>query len=153
MSKKNLKNITMAFAVAANLAPTDPIADVKNIVTKKVNKLTESKATNATKAAKPSVGRDPNSLLSNNFRKFSVVGTTMLKGTQKIWFANETAVKVKNMIKQGHTDVNYVSLPQPMTKTDALAYLKANPTLVSADLVDEKSTRLTTVLKSQAHKG
>jgi hypothetical protein len=91
--------------------------------------------------------------LSNNFRKFSVVGTTMLKGTQKIWFANETAVKVKNMIKQGHTDVNYVSLPQPMTKTDALAYLKANPTLVSADLVDEKSTRLTTVLKSQAHKG
>ena len=34
-----------------------------------------------------------------------------------------------------------------------LDYLKANPTLLPQELVDEKSNRLTTALKGQAHKG
>lgn len=151
MSKRNLKNLTMAFAVAATPAPaTDPVTDVKNIVTKRVAKLTEPKAPKEPKAKKQ---RDPNSLLSNNFRTYKVVGTTNFKGTQKLWFANETAVRVKSMMNFGHADVNYIELPKAMTKSEVLDYLKANPTLLPQDLVDEKSTRLTSALKSQAHKG
>ena len=150
MSKMNLRKMTMAFAAPAAQPAPDAVAEVKNIVTKQVNKMVKPVAPKATKAK---AQRDPNSLLTNNFRKFSVVGTTNFKGSQKIWFANETAVKVKNMIKQGHADVNYITLPQPMTKSEVLDYLKANPTLLPQELVDEKSNRLTTALKGQAHKG
>jgi len=91
--------------------------------------------------------RDLNTLLSNNFRTFQVVGTTQFKGSQKIWFANETATKIKNMEKQGHTDSNFIHLPKPMTKEQALAYLAENPTLLPQFLVSEKQERLTAALK------
>ena len=91
--------------------------------------------------------RDLNTLLSNNFRTFRVVGTTQFKGSQKIWFANETATKIKNMEKQGHTDSNFIHLPKSMTKEQALAYLAENPTLLPQYLVSEKQERLTAALK------
>ena len=91
--------------------------------------------------------RDLNTLLSNNFRTFQVVGTTQFKGSQKIWFANETATKIKNMEKQGHTDSNFIHLPKSMTKEQALAYLAENPTLLPQYLVSEKQERLTAALK------
>ena len=91
--------------------------------------------------------RDLNTLLSNNFRTFQVVGTTQFKGSQKIWFANETATKIENMEKQGHTDSNFIHLPKSMTKEQALAYLAENPTLLPQYLVSEKQERLTAALK------
>ena len=197
MSKKNLKNLTMAFAVATATEP--PQTTTVSATAPKVNKApkplvtlnaTSAKSTqsvpptvaavgkvikplvtrNATsprltttpKAVKPvtspaSTDRDVNSLLSNNFRLFAVVGTTTFKGSTKIWFANETATKVKNMVKQGHEAIEFITLPNPMTKTDALKYLTANPSQLSVDqslateLVIQKTQKLTSAFKRQAH--
>lgn len=202
MSTKNLKNLTMAFAVAT---ATEPLQTTTASATApKVNKApkplvmhnaTSAKPTQsvpptvaaAGKVTKPlvtrnatsprltttpkapatvksvttpaSTGRDANSLLSNNFRLFAVVGTTTFKGSTKIWFANEIATKVKNMEKQGHVDIEFISLPNSMTKADALKYLAANPGQLSVDkslateLVIQKTQKLTSAFKRQAHAG
>ena len=177
MSKMNLKKLTMSFATAAAVpAPAQPetATDAAALVSQKIAQMKEAKAPKAaktTKSAKAPVQvkpevvktpvakkapapaakkeRDPNTLLSNNFRTFQVVGTTQFKGSQKIWFANETATKVKNMEKQGHTDINFINLPQPMTKEQVLAYLAENPTLLPQELVAEKQERLTAALRAK----
>ena len=177
MSKMNLKKLTMSFATAAAVpAPAQPetTPDAAALVSQKIAQMKEAKAPKAaktTKSAKAPVqvkpevvktpvakkapapaakkDRDPNTLLSNNFRTFQVVGTTQFKGSQKIWFANETATKVKNMEKQGHTDINFINLPQPMTKEQVLAYLAENPTLLPQELVAEKQERLTAALRAK----
>lgn len=177
MSKMNLKKLTMSFATAAAVpAPAQPeaVPDAAALVSQKIAQMKEAKAPKAAKTAKsakapvqvkPEVvktpvakkapapaakkDRDPNTLLSNNFRTFQVVGTTQFKGSQKIWFANETATKVKNMEKQGHTDINFINLPQPMTKEQVLAYLAQNPTLLPQELVAEKQDRLTAALRAK----
>lgn len=156
---KNLKNLTMAFAVAS--APAESAAVTgkvgKPVATRNTDSPRIAKTVKAPKAVKAKTDRDPNSLLTNNFRLFAVVGTTTFKGSSKIWFANETATKVKNMVKQGHTNIEFVSLPQPMTKSAALEYLAANPTLLpvdqslAAELVIQKTEKLTAALKRQAH--
>ena len=197
MSKKNLKNLTMAFAVATateppqtttvsatapkvNKAPTPlvtlnatsakstqsvppTVAAVGKVIKPLVTRnATSPRLTTTPKAVKPvtspaSTDRDVNSLLSNNFRLFAVVGTTTFKGSTKIWFANETATKVKNMVKQGHEAIEFITLPNPMTKTDALKYLTANPSQLSVDqslateLVIQKTQKLTSAFKRQAH--
>lgn len=203
MSKKNLKNLTMAFAVATSAEPTQSAPETPAVTIGKVTKASkplvtrnaisaeptqsapETPATPAVtlgkvikplvtrnassprltptpKAVKPvtspaSTDRDVNSLLSNNFRLFAVVGTTTFKGSTKIWFANETATKVKNMVKQGHEAIEFITLPNPMTKTDALKYLTANPSQLSVDqslateLVIQKTQKLTSAFKRQAH--
>lgn len=178
MSKMNLKKLTMSFATATAVpAPAQPetAPDAAALVSQKIAQMKEAKApkaTKPTKAAKAPVqvkpevvktpvakkaptpaakkDRDPNTLLSNNFRTFQVVGTTQFKGSQKIWFANETATKVKNMEKQGHTDINFINLPEPMTKEQVLVYLAQNPTLLPQDLVTEKQERLTTALRAKS---
>lgn len=174
MSKMNLKKLTMSFATAAAVpAPAQPetTPDAAALVSQKIAQMKEAKAPKAAKTAKAPVqvkpevvktpvakkapapaakkDRDPNTLLSNNFRTFQVVGTTQFKGSQKIWFANETATKVKNMEKQGHTDINFINLPQPMTKEQVLAYLAENPTLLPQELVAEKQERLTAALRAK----
>lgn len=177
MSKMNLKKLTMSFATAAVLpAPTVVEAEEVNVpevnraaVSKRIAEMKTAKApvqtdpdqvktprTIKAKSAEPVKAktkpeRDPNSLLSNNHRTFQVVGTTMFKGVQKIWFANETATKVKNMEKQGHTEINYVSLPKAMTKAEALEHLVQNPELFPQDLVAEKRERFMAAVRAQAH--
>lgn len=177
MSKMNLKKLTMSFATAAAVpAPAQPetTPDAAALVSQKIAQMKEAKVPKAAKTAKSAKApvqvkpevvktpvakkapapaakkeRDPNTLLSNNFRTFQVVGTTQFKGSQKIWFANETATKVKNMEKQGHTDINFINLPQPMTKEQVLAYLAENPTLLPQELVAEKQERLTAALRAK----
>lgn len=186
MSKMNLKKMTMAFAVAAGTpevttAPTAPAAKpakaakpiaapntespriekkAKTVKIEKI-KIEKTKAPKApkaekTKAPKAVKERDPNSLLSNNFRLYTAVGTTTFKGVTKIWFANETATRVKNMMKGGHVNVEYATLPKPMTKAEALEYLADNPGLLpveetlAAELVTQKSEKLTNALRRQA---
>lgn len=170
MSKMNLKKLTMSFATAvvAPVAVTEPAPEDTGKANKavKVNKaIAEIKAAKAPVKVKPEVvktpvaqktptpaakrDRDPNSLLSNNFRTFQVVGTTQFKGSQKIWFANETATKVKNMEKQGHTDINFINLPKAMTKEQVLTYLAENPVLLPQELVTEKQERLTAALRTK----
>lgn len=167
MSKMNLKKLTMSFATAAvvPVAVTEPAPEAAAKAVKVNKAIAEIKAAKAPVKVKPEVvktpvaqktptpstkqDRDPNTLLSNNFRTYQVVGTTRFKGSLKLWFANETATRVKNMEKCGHSDMNFINLPQPMTKEQVLEYLAQNPELLPQELVTEKQERLTAALRAK----
>ena len=53
---------------------------------------------------------------------FSVVGVSTLAGKTKIRFANDMA-RVKILIKNGHQDVDFVSLAREMTKAEIAQHL------------------------------
>jgi len=53
---------------------------------------------------------------------FTHVGVSTLKDEIKARFCND-ALRVKVLEKNGHTDVDLLTLPNPMTKQEAVAYL------------------------------
>lgn len=55
--------------------------------------------------------------------KFESVGTTQHRGVTKVRFASDFVGRVKLLTKQGHTEINLVQLPEPLTKADAVATL------------------------------
>lgn len=55
-------------------------------------------------------------------KKFSVAGVSTLNGKTKIRFANDT-MRIKILAKNGHTDVELVSLPHEMTKAEIAQHL------------------------------
>jgi hypothetical protein len=56
-------------------------------------------------------------------KKFAVAGVSTLAGKTKIRFANDT-MRIKILAKNGHTDVDLVSLPNEMTKSEIAVHLK-----------------------------
>lgn len=75
---------------------------------------------------------------------FKVVGVSTLNGVTKVRFANDFVSRVKMLIKSGHTDIELIELPQPLSKADAVTYLKTTdlvntPRFAEAiSLADEK---------------
>jgi hypothetical protein len=59
-------------------------------------------------------------------KTFTVVGVSTLNGKTKVRFANDFASRIKNLVKNGHTNVELFELPSAMTKDAALAHVKAN---------------------------
>jgi len=57
-------------------------------------------------------------------KMFTVVGTSSQNGSVKVRFANDLVSRIKNLNKHGHTDINLVELPKPMTKMESLQYLQ-----------------------------
>jgi len=57
---------------------------------------------------------------------FTVIGVSTLAGKTKVRFANDLATRIKNLVKNGHTNVELFELPEAMTKEAGLAYVKAN---------------------------
>jgi hypothetical protein len=55
-------------------------------------------------------------------KTFSHAGVSKLNGEFKVRFAND-ALRTKVLIKGGHTDIDLMELPNPMSKEDAIAYL------------------------------
>jgi hypothetical protein len=55
-------------------------------------------------------------------KKFSVTGVSTLAGKTKIRFANDT-MRIKILAKNGHTDVELVTLPNEMTKAEIAQHL------------------------------
>ena len=55
-------------------------------------------------------------------KTFSHAGVSKLNGSFKVRFAND-AMRTKVLIKSGHTDIDLMELPNPMSKEDAIAYL------------------------------
>ena len=55
-------------------------------------------------------------------KTFTHAGVSKLNGSFKVRFAND-ALRTKVLIKSGHTDIDLMELPSPMTKEDAVAYL------------------------------
>ena len=53
---------------------------------------------------------------------FTHAGTSRLNGSVKVRFAND-ALRVKVLEKNGHTEVDLMPLPNPMTKEEAVAFL------------------------------
>ena len=72
-------------------------------------------------------------------RLFKYAGSSSFNGAYKARFANDPDARPKVMVKAGHTDFVLVELPEPMTKLDAIAWLKANaPAGVNIDALDAK---------------
>lgn len=55
-------------------------------------------------------------------KKFSVAGVSTLNGKTKIRFANDT-MRIKILAKNGHKDVELVTLPHEMTKAEIAQHL------------------------------
>jgi hypothetical protein len=55
---------------------------------------------------------------------FKVAGTSNHNGEIKVRFANDLVSRIKALHRAGHTDVNLIELPQPMTKLEAVQYLQ-----------------------------
>jgi len=55
-------------------------------------------------------------------KTFSHAGVSKLDGEFKVRFAND-ALRTKVLVKNGHTDIDILELPNPMTKEDVVAYL------------------------------
>jgi hypothetical protein len=55
---------------------------------------------------------------------FTVAGTSNRQSEVKVRFANDLVSRIKALHRAGHTDVNLVELPKPMTKLEALQYLQ-----------------------------
>jgi hypothetical protein len=59
-------------------------------------------------------------------KTFKVIGVSTLNGKTKVRFANDLATRIKNLVKNGHTNVELFELPEAMTKEAGIAYAKAN---------------------------
>lgn len=53
---------------------------------------------------------------------FSVVGVSTYHGLTKARWANDLVARIKIFNKEGHTNVDLIELPQPMTKLAAAQY-------------------------------
>jgi hypothetical protein len=56
---------------------------------------------------------------------FKVAGTSNHNGEIKVRFANDLVSRIKALHRAGHTDVNLVELPYPMTKLAAAQHLQS----------------------------
>ena len=54
---------------------------------------------------------------------FTVCGVSTLDGETKVRFANDE-LRVKVLMKHGHTDPILIALPEAMTKLDAVKFIK-----------------------------
>jgi len=55
---------------------------------------------------------------------YTVAGTAEQHGMTKVRFANDFVSRIKILDKNGCTNIQLLELPEPMTKLDALKYLK-----------------------------
>lgn len=55
--------------------------------------------------------------------KFTVAGVSVRKGEVKVRFCSDLVLRVKNLQKQGDTDIQLVELPEPLDKWHACEYL------------------------------
>ena len=55
-------------------------------------------------------------------KTFTLAGVSTLKGETKIRFAND-ATRVKVLIKNGHTDIDFIDLPSAMNKAEIAEFL------------------------------
>jgi hypothetical protein len=95
---------------------------------------------------------------------FTVAGTSNREGVVKFRFANGTAkARATLLVRVGHTDVQLQDLPKPMTKEDAIAFVKTQgfvaietPAAVKpakvAKAPKQKTVKLTTIVKKVSKK-
>lgn len=55
---------------------------------------------------------------------FTIAGVSTSNGQTKVRFANDMVTRIKTLVKGGHTNVELLELPEPMTKPQAVTFLK-----------------------------
>lgn len=66
---------------------------------------------------------------------FTVIGKSTIDNKTKYRFTHDLVFRLKQLVKAGHTDVELVQLPYPMSKEQAIAYYtKPNTDAVWADI-------------------
>lgn len=70
--------------------------------------------------------------MANSNQLFTVAGITVNKGEAKARFANDMIRRIKQFTKGGHERVDFIELPNEMTKIEALKYLAAHADFQSA---------------------
>ena len=98
-------------------------------------------------AAEQKIYLPENKGLTNNFRRFSFVGYSRYKGDDSIWFSDSPESHSRRLEKNGHFDVDWIALPEPMNKLDAVRWLQNNPDPLFYDaLLKEKEEKLVAAL-------
>ena len=54
---------------------------------------------------------------------FTVAGISRNDGVIKVRFCSDKVLRIKNLQKQGDTDIDLIELPNPMTKPEACQFL------------------------------
>jgi hypothetical protein len=96
---------------------------------------------------------------------FSVAGTSALEGVVKFRVANgSAAARTKVLVRSGHTDIKLVDLVQPMSKEDAIAFVKSQGSAFAAETATatkpakaakapkQKTVKLATIVKKVSKK-
>jgi hypothetical protein len=73
-------------------------------------------------------------------KTFTVAGTSVLNGVVAYRFANDLN-RVKVLIKNGHTDCDLRSLPEAMTKADAVLFLNSQGITAEANRVTATASK------------
>ena len=73
---------------------------------------------------------------------FTVVGSSILNGTFSYRVANNIN-RSKVLIRNGHKQVDLITLPEPMTKSDAIAYYRHSQQTPVADTGRDERGRFT----------
>ena len=64
---------------------------------------------------------------------FSVVGITVHNGNAKVRFTDDMVRRIKQFTKGGATRCDFIELPEPMTKVDALNFMLTHPQFANED--------------------
>ena len=89
---------------------------------------------------------------------FSVAGTSALEGVVKFRVANgSAAARTTVLVRSGHTDIKLVDLAKPMSKEDAIAFVKSQGSAFSAETATkpakvakapkQKTVKMATIVK------
>ena len=96
---------------------------------------------------------------------FTVAGTSALEGVVKFRVANgSAAARTKVLTRSGHTDIKLVDLATPMSKDDAIAFVKSQGSAFSAETATatkpakvakapkQKTVKMATIVKQVSKK-
>ena len=91
-------------------------------------------------------------------KMFTVAGVSTLNGETKVRFANDE-LRVKVLMKHGHTDPILIGLESPMTKLDAVQFIQGLPEFEGvaaqsaiADYLDANTPKVKAVATPKATK-
>lgn len=77
--------------------------------------------------------------MSESAKMFTVAGVSQFKGQFKVRFANDLA-RVKLLMKNDNTEIELLELPEPMSKPDAVKFLKTSVLADRAEFLEAIDT-------------
>ena len=77
--------------------------------------------------------------MSESAKMFTVAGVSQFKGQFKVRFANDLA-RVKLLMKNDNTEIELLELPEPMSKPDAVKFLKTSALAERAEFLEAIDT-------------